>query len=90
MNTEFYLINSNISWKLLNDSVVAVNLDDGNYYTFNYIASMIWQYVDQNKTVNDIEQLIGEAFPDIEIQRIREDIKEIIGFWETEQLVKLK
>lgn len=90
MNAEYYLINSNISWKLLKDSVVAVNLDDGNYYTFNYIASVIWQYVNQNKSVNDIEQLIREEFSDTEMQTVKDDIKDILRFWETEGLVRLK
>lgn len=82
-----FTINSNISWKLLKDAVVAVNLDDGNYYTFNFTASMIWQYVDEKKSVGEIEQLICEQFPETEEQQVKEDIKEIIDFWLSEKLI---
>jgi hypothetical protein len=82
-----FTINSNISWKLLKDAVVAVNLDDGNYYTFNLTASMIWQYIDEKKSVQEIEQLISEEFPDMEMLQIKEDIKEIMDFWLSEKLI---
>ncbi|MDR0430644.1 MAG: PqqD family protein [Tannerellaceae bacterium] len=82
-----FTINSNISWKLLKDAVVAVNLDDGNYYTFNFTASLIWQYVDEKKSLTEIEQLIKEAFPDVEAQQVKDDIKEIIDFWLSEKLI---
>lgn len=85
-----YSISSNISWKLLKENVVAVNLDDGNYYTFNPTASLIWQYVDQGKSVSEIENLMQKEFSDIDKQTIKQDTAEIIGFWESEELIHIK
>jgi hypothetical protein len=87
METQTYLINTNISWKLLKENVVAVNLDDGNYYTFNYTSSLIWQYVDQGKTIAEIEQLISEQFPETASQTVKEDAVEIIEYWLSEKLI---
>jgi hypothetical protein len=90
METQVYSIHSNISWKLLKEAVVAVNLDDGNYFTFNFTASLIWQAVDHGKSIQEIEQLMKEQFPDIDAQEIKNDVKEVIDFWETEKLVGKK
>ena len=35
-------IQENISWKVLQDKVVAVNTTTGIYYTMNAVASEIW------------------------------------------------
>ncbi|MDR1543752.1 MAG: PqqD family protein [Prevotellaceae bacterium] len=88
MNSQIYGINSNISWKVLKDNVVAVNLDNGNYYTFNFTASLIWQYLDQNKTIAEIEQLINTQFPDTET--VEKDVEEIISYWLPEKLISKK
>ncbi|MDR1274357.1 MAG: PqqD family protein [Odoribacteraceae bacterium] len=87
MKTRCYSINPNISWKLLKDKVVAVNVDNGNYYTFNFTSSLIWQSVDQGKSVAEVEQLLAEQFPEVTSQVIEEDVNEIIDFWMTEKLI---
>ena len=86
METTTYVINSNISWKLLKDKVVAVNTDNGNYYTFNYTSSLIWQWVDQSKTLKDLVQLLQEQFPE-NSDAIPQDINEIIDYWLSEKLI---
>ncbi|MDR3219612.1 MAG: PqqD family protein [Dysgonamonadaceae bacterium] len=88
MKAQVYSINLNISWKVLKENVIAVNLDDGNYYTFNFTASLIWQYVDQGKSLQEIEQLMKEQFPDVTVQSLKQDIDDSIGFWTSEKLIK--
>ena len=90
MEAAIYSINSNISWKLLKENVVAVNLDDGNYYTFNLTASAIWQYVDQGKSLEEIVILLKTDYPEMTEQTLNEDIIEIIQYWESEKLVSIK
>jgi len=87
METQTYSINANISWKLLKDNVVAVNLDDGNYYTFNFTSSLIWQYIDQGKTIPEIERLLGGQFTEIASQTLKDDVAEIIEYWLSEKLI---
>jgi len=82
-----YSIQSNISWKLLKDNVVAVNLDDGNYFTFNETASIIWQQIDQKKTLEEINILMKSEFSDVAIQTLKEDIDDIIHYWLSEKLI---
>jgi len=89
METQTYSINANISWKFLKDNVVAVNLDDGNYYTFNYTSSLIWQYIDEGKTVMEIEQMIDKQFSEVATQTVKDDIVEIIEYWLSEKLIAI-
>ena len=86
MDKSVYKINSNISWKLLKDKVVAVNTDDGSYYTFNYTSSLIWQGIDQAKTVEEITRLLQAEFPE-NSDSILQDIQEIINYWLFEKLI---
>jgi len=85
-----YSIQSNISWKLLKDNVVAVNLDDGNYFTFNETASLIWQYVDQGKSLDEITTVLKSEFPEVMEQTIKEDTDDIIQYWLSEKLIYQK
>lgn len=84
---DLFTINTNISWKLLNDAIVAVNLDSGDYYTFNFTASLIWQYVDEKKPTEEIIALFKEQFPETDDQQIDADLKEIFDFWIAEKLI---
>jgi len=86
MDRSTYKINPNISWKLLKDKVVAVNTDDGNYYTFNYTSSLVWQWVDQAKTTDELVQLLQAQFPE-NSDAIPQDIREIIAYWLSEKLI---
>lgn len=90
MEIEIYSINTNISWKLLKDNVVAVNLDDGNYYTFNFTSSFIWQCIDEGKTITEVEQIIGDQFPEVTSQTVKKDLSEIIEYWLSEKLIAKK
>ena len=89
MKTEI-TINSNITWKLLKEKVVAVNLDDGNYFTFNPTASMIWQYVDSLISLDEIERNMIKEFPETDPEQIKTDIKETIDYWLSEKLISIK
>jgi hypothetical protein len=84
-----YSIQSNISWKLLKENVVAVNLDDGNYFTFNETASIIWQQIEMGKTEEEIKELLKTAFPEIAEKTFIEDINDIIQYWLSEKLIQL-
>ena len=52
----------NISWKQLGDRVVAVDTNNGDYYTLNEVASTIWVAISENKSVDDIVAQIIEEY----------------------------
>lgn len=81
-------INDNISWKVLSEKVVAVNLDNGNYYTFNETASYIWQKLDKT---GDMDVIVKDMLNDYEIpdeKQMMADVEKTVNFWIQEKLVK--
>lgn len=79
-------IAENISWKQLQDKVVAVNLTTGTYYTMNVVASSIWNLIAEGKNAEDIAEALSEEY-DQSPKTILDDIKEQIGYWTKEQLI---
>lgn len=80
-------IAENISWKTLQEKVVAVNVTTGVYFTMNAVASEIWLAIDQGKKEEDILKMLMENYPDIDSNTITKDFHEQIEYWNTEELV---
>ncbi len=77
----------NISWKRLGDRVVAVDTNNGDYYTFNEVASTIWVSLDENKTIDDIVSLILEEYDITDPDAVRRDIETQIADWKEMKLI---
>ena len=77
----------NISWKRLDDRVVAVDTDNGDYYTFNEVASTIWVSLDENKTIDEIVALILEEYDVTDPEAVRLDIETQIADWKEMNLI---
>ncbi len=80
-------IPSNISWKTINDKVVAVNVTTGDYYTLNATASAIWNAIADNKTREEIIALIKEDFEDVPTDELEADIDAQIQEWKEIALI---
>lgn len=79
----------NISWKKLQDKVVAVNLTTGTYYTMNAVASAIWNLVAEGLSPKAIAaKLAGEY--DRDEESILEDVNEQIAHWKQENLITIE
>lgn len=71
----------NISWKQLGDRVVAVDTSNGDYYTFNEVASTIWMAVSENKTMDEIVARILEEYDIADAERVRRDVETQMTQW---------
>ena len=87
MKGDSYKINKNISWKVLADKVVAVNVDNGDYYTLNATASIIWQELDKNPTLTDVEKIIANICDEVP-ENLQNDIEETLNYWIAEKLIE--
>jgi hypothetical protein len=81
-------IAENISWKTLQDKVVAVNVTSGVYYTMNAVASDIWQAVARGlDEVALLEYLQGE-YEGVDPSQLAADLKEQLEQWRVEKLLE--
>ena len=77
----------NISWKLLSDRVVAVDTSNGDYYTFNEVASTIWVALSEDKTIDDIVTQIMEEYDITDAAKVRQDIDTQLAQWQDMKLI---
>ncbi len=77
----------NISWKLLSDRVVAVDTSNGDYYTFNEVASTIWVALSEDKTIDDIVAQIMEEYDITDAAKVRQDIDTQLAQWQEMKLI---
>ena len=80
-------IQENISWKVLQDKVVAVNTTTGIYYTMNAVASEIWQSIADGADNDAILAKLKENYPDVEEAMLVADLDEQIQYWVSENLI---
>ena len=77
----------NISWKLLSDRVVAVDTSNGDYYTYNEVASTIWVALSEDKTIDDIVAQIMEEYDITDAAKVRQDIDTQLAQWQEMKLI---
>lgn len=77
----------NISWKKLGERVVAVDTSNGDYYTFNEVASTIWGAISENKSEDEIVALIMEEYDVTDAEQVRQDIDAQIAKWKEMNLI---
>ena len=77
----------NISWKQLGDRVVAVDTNNGDYYTLNEVASTIWVAISENKSVDDIVAQIIEEYDITDADKVRQDIDAQFAQWKEMNLM---
>ncbi|MBR6030425.1 MAG: PqqD family protein [Bacteroidaceae bacterium] len=78
---------NNISWKQLSDRVVAVDTNNGDYYTFNEVASTIWVALSEDKAIEDIVAQIMEEYDIIDAAKVRKDIDSQLAQWQEMKLI---
>lgn len=57
-----YKAPDNYSWRDVNNELVVLNLQSGEYFTFNNVGRLIWLAVNDGKTVDEITRSVMETF----------------------------
>lgn len=77
----------NISWKQLGDRVVAVDTNNGDYYTFNEVASTIWAAICDKKSIDEIVAIVLEEYDITDTEKVRQDIDAQLAQWKEMNLI---
>jgi len=64
--------NNEILWKLIEDKVVLLDMDEGRAITLNEVGSHIWTSLEKEKTNDELVQDVTSAF-DIDEKTARKD-----------------
>lgn len=79
-------IANNISWKKLQDKVVAVNLTTGTYYTMNAVASDIWKLLAEGRSTAEIADTLVADY-EADAATILADVESQLAYWKKEELL---
>lgn len=81
-----YKAPDNYSWRDVNNELVVLNLQSGEYFTFNDVGRLIWLSVNDGKPVGDITKLVVEQYATTE-DKARNDVNAFISNLLTEGLL---
>ena len=72
-------INEQLSWRDVNDELVALDVVTGQYHVFNDIGRMIWLHIADKKT--DMTELVSAIVNEFDAQKndVEADIREFIN-----------
>jgi len=72
MDAQALTRNNDILWKLIEDKVVLLDMDEGRAITLNEVGSHIWTSLEKHKTQEELLQDVTSAF-DIDKDTARKD-----------------
>jgi len=76
--TNTYQAPDNYSWRDVNNELVVLNLQSGEYFTFNNVGRLIWLTVNDGKTVDEITRSVVEQYATTEEKAVA-DVKAFIS-----------
>ena len=78
LTANMYKAPDNYSWRDVNNELVVLNLQSGEYFTFNEVGRLIWLSLNDGKTVEDIAKAVVEQYTASE-EKAMEDVKAFIS-----------
>ena len=72
-----FLRSGDVSWKILDDKCILLNLASGNYYTLNKVGRFLWESLDGKKKLGEICEEISDHYC-MDAETVRKDIFEIM------------
>ncbi len=83
-----YRVPAHITWKVLKSGTVLLNLKDGNYFTLNPTASLIWEELSGDRSIDEAIMAICAAYECSEKQAAA-DIRDTVAFLTREGLIEV-
>ena len=71
-------LSDDLSWRDVNDEMVALNLKTGEYYTFNDVGREIWLALTEGKSPGEIVEMIVAKY-DAERAAAESDVADFVG-----------
>lgn len=76
-----------VSWKQMDDLIVVVDIQTGEYYSLNETAATIWQAIAEGKGREGARAAVLSKF-DVDESAADQDVGQCIGQWVSHGIVK--
>lgn len=80
--------NESIVFTELDETIVMMDVDEGQYYELDSVAARIWQLVENRPTVESICDVLAGEY-EVEAEECREDVMEFLQAAREQGLVQL-
>lgn len=85
MNTKV-VVNPEVLTTLVDDELGLMNVNKGNYYTLNKIGKAIWYLIEQEKSVEELIEILIKQFQ-VEKNICLEDTVEVLNLMDSQGLI---
>lgn len=68
----------NVTWRDVDNEIVVLKLDNGEYFTFNALGHELWLDIAAGKSINEIIDKITQEF-EVEKEQAEQDVKKFIS-----------
>jgi hypothetical protein len=75
-----------VPWKILDDTVVILDLTEGDFFELDEIGGTIWKNLDGARTLDEQAQVIAAEY-DVDVETVRADVVAFIADLDTKGLV---
>ena len=86
-NSARYVASRKLSATEINGEAVILNLRDGNYYGLNPVAAEVWRWLQEPKTLDQLESLMVGEFA-VDRGQARQDLTQLLQDLETRKLIE--
>jgi Coenzyme PQQ synthesis protein D (PqqD) len=80
-------VENDVVWRIVEGEAVVLNVSTGHYYTLNPTATMIWELLVEQQSLNEIIATIVDT-TDAKAEAVRSDVLEQVASWRTEGLIR--
>jgi len=82
-----WIRSANAKAKVINRKAIIINLEKGNYYQLNGVATRIWEMLDGKNSLSQIVEKISKEF-DAEKKQVEKDALQLIADLQKEGLIE--
>jgi len=62
LQAKYKIAPKNIDYRIIDDEAIVLNLDDGNYYSLNKSATLVWKAIYDGKDINTALSVLKKAY----------------------------
>ena len=77
---------NNISYRIIGDEALILNLENGSTYSLNKSGARIWEAIDKGRQLDGILRTLKEMY-DLPEERLKDDLVKLVKDLEQEKLI---
>ena len=86
-NSAKYVASRKLAASEINGEAVILSLADGNFYGLNPVAAQVWRWLQEPRTLDQLESLLTAEF-NVERDRARQDLTQLLRDLQTRKLIE--